>query len=135
MTENWQYYGLLLNEEDAVSLKETLPDLSSFNNARLFLHHCTLLHRSQVSKNTELKTILDELIKSGKVDYMVEITGLGKSDKAVAYSVKIPLPSANKNPHITIFTYNGGKPVDSNLITQWESFKNPIKVRTKLARI
>ena len=27
---------------------------------------------------------------------------------------------ANKIPHITICTFNGGKPVDSNNITEWK---------------
>lgn len=46
---------------------------------------------------------------------MVEVNGIGFSNKAIAFRVTIPdLPCANAKPHITICTINGGKPVDSN---------------------
>ena len=40
---------------------------------------------------------------------------------------------ANKIPHITICTFNGGKPVDSNNITEWKDIE-PIIVETKLEK-
>lgn len=44
---------------------------------------------------------------------MVEVNGIGFSNKAIAFRVTIPdLPCANAKPHITICTINGGKPVD-----------------------
>lgn len=49
---------------------------------------------------------------------MVEVNGIGFSNKAIAFRVTIPdLPCAK--PHITICTINGGKPVDSNGICEW----------------
>lgn len=40
---------------------------------------------------------------------------------------------ANKIPHITICTSNGGKPVDSNYITEWKDIE-PITVEVKLEK-
>lgn len=40
---------------------------------------------------------------------MVEVNGIGFSNKAIAFRVTIPdLPCANAKPHITICTINGG---------------------------
>ena len=44
-----------------------------------------------------------------------------------------PLVSVNKTPHITICTFNGGKPVDSNNITEWKDIE-PIIIETKLEK-
>ena len=39
---------------------------------------------------------------------MVEVNGIGFSNKAIAFRVTIPdLPCANAKPHITICTING----------------------------
>jgi hypothetical protein len=50
----------------------------------------------------------------------LEITHYGMSDKAVAVRV-VGFHSENKIPHITVAVNvkNGGKPVDSNKITEW----------------
>lgn len=40
---------------------------------------------------------------------------------------------ANKIPYITICTFNGGKPVDSNNITEWKDIE-PIIIETKLEK-
>lgn len=43
----------------------------------------------------------------------------------------ITLFCANEIPHVTICTFNDGKPVDSNNITEWKDIE-PIIVNTKL---
>ena len=49
---------------------------------------------------------------------------LGWSDKAIAFKcnsdiINLNAICANKIPHITAYTINDGKPVDSNYITHW----------------
>ena len=52
----------------------------------------------------------------------------------MAFKVNIfPLVSVNKIPHITICTFNDGKPVDSNMITEWKDIE-PITVEVKLEK-
>ena len=42
---------------------------------------------------------------------------------------------ANEIPHITICTFNGGKPVDSNNIVRWYYLDEPIEIETTLKRV
>lgn len=50
----------------------------------------------------------------------MRITAIGKSDKAMAFKVELNgVSCANANPHITICTFESGKPVDSNKIHDW----------------
>lgn len=64
-------------------------------------------------------------------------THIGVSDKAMAFKVTSPTISnycMNEIPHITICTFNGGKPVESNNITKWYPLDTPIKIETKLEK-
>lgn len=61
---------------------------------------------------------------------------LGWSDKAIAFKCRSEIINlngvcANKIPHITAYTINDGKPVDSNYITNWI----PIIPMTVFARL
>lgn len=58
----------------------------------------------------------------------VIVDAIGKNDKAIAFRVKKRLGAAlskNKTPHITLFINEaiGGKPVDSNKITDWQEIE------------
>jgi hypothetical protein len=59
----------------------------------------------------------------------LEAISLGVSDKAIAVRV-VGFHSENKIPHITIAinVKGGGKPVDSNKITNWTKLEKPIKL-------
>lgn len=68
--------------------------------------------------------------------YSIIIDGIGASDKSLAFRVagdSMCTVCANKIPHITICTFNGGKPVDSNNITEWKDIE-PIIIETKLEK-
>lgn len=65
------------------------------------------------------------------------VDGIGISDKAMAFRIDkelMGIPCANNIPHITICTFNGGKPADSNDITEWKDIE-PILVETKLRKV
>lgn len=133
--KNFQYFGLFLDEDTRdklLSFIKTEINSSIIDDAeRVFLDHCTLLHVSQLHGNSELYSYLEEHLGE-KVP--VKITALGMSEKAFAFKVVLPMYiCANNIPHITIATYYGGKPVDSNHITEWESIK-PIEVITTLSK-
>lgn len=145
--KNFEYYGLFLTEESKTKLKAWLWENGyDFNNDIIkgtlpenwHLDHCTLLHRSQSSSPIG-RAILDSLNTLLKKDIKYEITvnAIGVSEKAMAFNVIFPkrsfLKSYNEIPHITICTFNGGKPVDSNSIINWKSIE-PIIVETKLEK-
>ena len=64
------------------------------------------------------------------------ISEIGQSDKAIAVKVN-GYYSSNKIPHITLAvnTNAGGKPVDSNKITNWLPVSQPIKVNGIITEI
>lgn len=72
-----------------------------------------------------------------RVKYVtIKVTHIWYSDKAIAFKLDIgEIPCMNKNPHITICTINGGKPFESNLITDWKPIKTfDIKARVDCVR-
>lgn len=136
--KNFEYYGLFLTEESKTKLKAWLWENDyDFNNDIIkgtlpenwYLDHCTLLHKSQSDYIKE--AILEDMLGER---YSIIVDGIGASDKALAFRVlegSICTIWANKVPHITICTFNGGKPVDSNNITEWKDIE-PIIIETKL---
>lgn len=134
--KSFEYYGLFLTEESKAELKTWLINsnyqLEILNSEREYLDHCTLLHKSQlVWDNSNLHDFLLHIVGE---EFRIRVNGIGISDKALAFRVEIfPLKSANITPHITICTFNGGKPVDSNNITEWKDIE-PIIIETKLEK-
>ena len=137
--KNFEYYGLFLTEESKAKLKAWLIN-SNYQSEILksekeYLDHCTMLHKSQRGEDTylieeDLKFMLTVQVKNMRL----EIDGIGVSDKALAFRCNLSEElCANKVPHITICTFNGGKPVDSNNITEWKDIKSII-VETKLEK-
>ena len=137
--KNFEYYGLFLTEESQAKLKAWLIN-SNYQSEILksekeYLDHCTMLHKSQIGEDTylieeDLKFMLTVQVKNMRL----EIDGIGVSDKAMAFRCNLSEElCANKVPHITICTFNGGKPVDSNNITEWKDIK-PIIVEAKLEK-
>lgn len=134
---NWQYYGLFLNGEARNDIKKKVKlfdlfDINYDNFDKIYIDHCTLLH---CSKNTpDNKYILDFCESNLNKKFKIKINGIGNSDKASAFRIDLGnIPCANKIPHITIGTKNGGKPVDSNLIPFWVSVK-PLEIEVTLLR-
>ena len=143
--KNFEYIGLFLTEESKTKLKEWLwLNDYDFNNDLIkgtlpknwYLDHCTLLHRLQRGEDTYLIEEDLKFMSSVQVKNMrLEINGIGISDKAMAFRCNLSEElCANKVPHITICTFNGGKPVDSNNITEWRNI-NPIMVKGVLKKV
>lgn len=134
--KSFEYIGLFLTEESKAKLKTWLinsnyqPEI--LKSEKEYLDHCTLIHKSQVTGFDA-----DEFIKTlGNTDRTIIATHIGVSDKAMAFKVTSPTIvnyCMNEIPHITICTFNGGKPVDSNMITKWENIE-PILVEAKLVK-
>lgn len=139
--ENWQYYGLFIDKDNHDKLIDVLVNshwIGTFNNSeKKYLDHCTLLHNSQ--KSLPQASYLIKLLNSKIKDKEIEITidAVGISNKAMAFRVILPkdVHSINKTPHVTICTFNGGKPVESNNITDWYSLEEPVKIKTTLKKI
>ena len=138
--EKWKYYGLFIDKETQDKLIDVLMDhwIGTLNDSkRKYMDHCTLLHISQSSTPSghPLMCSLNSLLKKGDVKHNITINAIGISEKAMAFRVVFPgksrVSSLNEKPHITICTFNGGKPVDSNSITNWKNIK-PMTIKTIL---
>lgn len=104
-----KYSGVLLDEQSHKRLvdlyKKYIPD--SWN---IYAHHMTINPFGLVSDDLVGKTV------------NLTVTHFGKSDKAIAVKVDgFEGKTNNAFPHITIAVnlIGGGKPKDSNLITDW----------------
>ena len=135
---NFQYFGLFLDEETKKGLLDVFLTYLEEGNSigylmnKIYLDHCTLLHVSQLHGNSEIYNYLNDRIGE---KYEIVINGIGISDKAIAFRVaEYSVVCVNEIPHITIATFNGGKPVDSNNITEWKDIE-PIIIKTTLKKV
>ena len=133
---NFHYFGLFLSTNTKNVLMDDLTDNIDYNIAlgvadRIFIDHCTLLHKSQLEGNEELQSYLESNL--GK-SISIKLVAVGVSDKAMAFKVEgVDNICANEVPHITIATFRGGNPVDSNKITNWR-YIEPIIVNVRLEK-
>lgn len=134
--KDYQYYGLFLDTDTKNMLMDTLTDNKDYNIAlgvadRIFIDHCTLLHKSQLEGNEELQSYLESNL--GK-SISIKLVAVGVSDKAMAFKVEgVGNICANEVPHITIATFRGGNPVDSNRIINWTCIE-PVVITAKLEK-
>lgn len=133
---NFHYFGLFLDTDTKNRLMDILTDNIDYNIAlgvadKIFIDHCTLLHVSQLHGNSEIYNYLKGYVGE---KFQIVINGVGISDKAMAFRVdEKSVVCGNDIPHITIATFRGGKPVDSNDITNWKDIE-PIIVTVKLEK-
>ena len=133
---NFHYFGLFLGTNTKYVLMDGLTDNIDYNIAlgvadRIFIDHCTLLHKSQLEGNEELQSYLESNL--GK-SISIKLVAVGVSDKAMAFKVEgVDNICANEVPHITIATFRGGNPVDSNKIINWTCIE-PVVITAKLEK-
>ena len=130
--KNYQYYGLFLDIDTKNMLMDNLTDNIDYNVAdRILIDHCTLLHKSQLEGNEKLQSYLESNL--GK-PISIKLVAVGVSDKAMAFKVEgVDNICANEVPHITIATFRGGNPVDSNKIINWTCIE-PVVITAKLEK-
>lgn len=141
--KDFQYFGLFLSKVARENLLYFLLKNDRYKDyisasKRIYLDHCTLIHKCHLNalnlnEDSELFAKTNKLI--GRC-FKLTITGIGISDKAMAFKVEIPvgLTCLNATPHITICTFNDGKPVDSNNITEWGDIE-PISITATLKKL
>ena len=128
----FQYIGLFLTEDSQNNLKEKFSDIIPLE-AKMYLHHCTLLHVSNMKHPNADKVIetFIKALKSSNTTETIQIIEVGSSERAMAFKCVLNTPCCNNIPHITICTFNGGKPVESNYIKNWLPLDKPIKVKVE----
>lgn len=142
--DNFIYFGLFLTDKSREKLMNFVQDnlKNTVNRAdKLYLDHITLLHKND-KRSTAIKLRMYELLNYmletfiGET-YEVKIIAFGLNDKAAAFKVELSdgFPCfIHKTYHITIATFNGVKPVESNNIINWRELNESITVTTILTK-
>ena len=127
MDENFIYWGLFLEDiekEKLVSFLKDKYDVLKNKNINIYLDHCTLFFKTDYKENKDIYYFLKREFESSFFKkYPVKITKIGWNDKACAFGCEVSLPCVNKQPHITICTFNNSKPFESNNIVYWEELE------------
>lgn len=122
--KNWIYFGVFLDDASRnkltdLALKVVEPDW------KLFCHHMTIAFNdgSEIAQDAynEYKKYFGRALD-------IYATHIGKSEDAIAVKVDYNRGTLTKFPHVTLATPQGGKPVNSNYITNWIKLKRPIKL-------
>ena len=122
---NILYIGLLLDDKSKdrlLKITESVVGNCAIKDAKIFCHHMTIAFKNNLSQG-----LLEWAQEHEGEEYEIIVNKIGLSNKACAVSVKTDCPSLNQIKHITLFTHNGGKPVDSNYIEDWD-FVTPFKL-------
>lgn len=143
--DNFVYFGLFLTDKSKEKLMNFVQDnlKNTVNKAdKIYLEHITLLHKNDKYQfrfkflmYCLLNYILEKFIGE---TYEVNIIAFGSNNRAAAFKVELPdaFPMfLYKQYHITIATFNGAKPVESNNIINWRELNEPITITTILKKV
>jgi hypothetical protein len=130
------YSAVLLDEKSQLKLEKLAEDIK-VNGVRvpmlvrdsgwkMYCHHMTIC----------MGPLPEHLKQYLGTPQKLEVTHIGVSDKAVAVRV-IGFDSKNKIPHVTVAvnTAGGGKPFDSNKITEWTAIETAIKLNGEVKEL
>lgn len=135
----YNYYTVVLTEESKNTLLELCKDKNICSGVfecvkKVYCDHCTIMHNS--NHNPYVKEYLD--IQLGK-EFTMEVVAIGYNFNAMAARLSrgwyITQLCTNNIPHITIGTFEGGKPVDSNFIDFWGGLETPVILKGILKRL
>jgi hypothetical protein len=108
---NVLYSCVLLDEESRKILLDNLKYLIP-DNFKIIAHHMTI-----TMGELKDKSILG-------TEQLLAVTKVGISDMAMAVAVQSDIETKNKIPHVTVaINPDGGKPVMSNDITDWQDIR------------
>lgn len=142
---SWQdveYAGVFLDDEAKEKLMTFVQD-SWFipkEGLNFCLDHVTLYHhtafRTDSKKAAEVMKQIDKMLMNNEIVIKLRVNAFGIIDgKVAALRIATQLPSTNETLHITIGTYNDGKPKDSNLIDSWSPLMNGVRVKGVIKKV
>ena len=111
------YTALVLDSTSQHRLKELLPTIAPpFEYDEVIAHHMTIYMGP-----CQYPPMLGQ-------PFSMRVTEVGKNEKVLAVKVETECTSKNAVKHITVAVNrsNGGKPVMSNQITDWEPFQGTL---------
>lgn len=150
--ENFIYFSFNLTDssykklEDIIFSNKIIQEiLSKKKIIKKYLHHCTLFYKNSCLYNQsilsaeDIYNCIEDKFENeiGKV-YKIKIVGWGWSNKALALlvdekSIEVPILENHKY-HITVYTFDNAKPVESNNIKNWHLFEDSIEIDCILSK-
>jgi hypothetical protein len=121
---NWIYIGIFLDDSSRTILKNITSQIID-DKWKVYCHHMTIAFND----NSDRALMLYHQYKNyfgAKTE--ITATHIGISEDALAVKVDFKGMTSNKVPHITLATPIGGKPVNSNYITEWHTLDEPINL-------
>lgn len=142
--DNFIYFSLFLIDKDIERLRQIANDIAPKQMSeatKIYISHVTLFHKNDKRSDSiklQMYCLLNYIFEhfAGET-YEVTVTHIGFNQKAMAFKVELPdgFPTfLHKTYHITIGTFNGAKPVESNNIINWHKLFKPITVTTILTK-
>ena len=114
MQGNWIYIGAFLEKPAGNNLLEFVKShVEVPEDWKVYCDHMTIIYNDNSDNATEWRGYLEQMI--GTTTYLT-VTHIGVSERCIAVKV-IGFPSNNANPHITVATAPGVRPVESNQIS------------------
>ena len=121
---NWIYIGIFLDDNSKTILKGITSQIIE-DNWKLYCHHMTIAFNDGSDRALSIYYQYKDYF-GAKTE--ITATHIGISEDALAVKVDFKGMTSNKVPHITLATPIGGKPVNSNHITEWHTLDKPIKL-------
>ena len=111
------YTAIVLDKDSRTRLMEMFSHLPK--EWELICHHMTI-NMGSADKGPAKDKVGQEINFIAKE--------IAQDDKVIAIGLQNDLPTINKKPHITIAVNrgNGGKPVMSNYLSNWQPLSTPI---------
>lgn len=139
--QNVEYAGIFIDEESKLKLRNYVEGLWYVpKDYTEYLDHITLYHYTAFSRDcklaAEVMKKIDKHIIDGNNPIKIRISAFGMIEgKVMAFKIATELPTTNETLHLTIGTWNGGKPMDSNSITKWMPMSNSIRISGTIKKI
>ena len=124
MDNNWIYFGVFLDDESRNKLFELASEVVE-PDWKLYCHHMTIAFNNGSEKAQSAYNQYKHHFGKTTDIYATHVVF---SDDASAVKVYFKQGTLTNLPHVTLATPQGGKPVNSNYITEWYELKTPIKL-------
>ena len=123
---NVSYSAIVLDDNSRQRLIERFKNIIP-EGWDIIAHHMTI----------NLNDIDPEYEKYLGLAVRLTVNDIAMDDKVIAVGVSSGIKSVNAKPHITLAVNkaNGGKPVMSNNLTNWEKLRRPLLLRGKITQI
>jgi len=119
--KNWIYYGVFFSEKTGKAILKYVKDWFNKNGKefpedwKIYCEHMTLVFNDGSESAQKFADFVEPFLGQSA---SMRVLSIGVSDRAIA--IGVDYKTNNEHSHVTVaVTPDGGKPVESNYITDW----------------